>query len=457
MAKQCGFRLSVDGRDELSGVATPPCDREPWDDSGRCILHADCEGKPLSKVRESLNESNRRIDAPILRDLDMTGFDFSEKLLFAADFSESNLSKADFSATSLQYADFEGCKLDHATFGEDTIAKEANFDEASCLNTNFISTDLHKASFVNANMVSVKLKYATLTDAVLDSADLSDAKMQNVNLRAATLSESILSGAKLQKANLERANFLRADLRNANLSYARSQHTDFRDVPVNYQTEFGEYCIYEHLADSTVTKYEENLLTERPRSRKWEIWFSISSFINRIPIRDKAGKDADELEKAYQVYRRYRRIFEQNTIHDESRKYRIREKNARRKLAFSRGDLKTWGKWSFLRILMGYGEKPQNTLLFTVFLILVSVIVFLYFGIEQGENTYYLCLPCDDSADIGEGLLAVFEFSIMQFLPGVQPSPSIQGNGRIFAAVFSAIGAVISSIFVYTLGRRAGE
>lgn len=458
MGDICGHKLEVADLSELSGITTSKCRRETWEDYDYCIWHTDCDGKPVSKLLTEINSGPDRIDAPILRNIDFpSDVSFKNMRLFCADFSGSELVGADFSKADLHYADFSSTNLNYAQFKEDTVAKEADFSHSKCLNSDFTGASLRKADFSKAYLPSVIFQSAELMEASFEYAEMLDGRLEDTNLRAANLSHCDLSGTTLRRANLENANFFHADIRNATFVNARTYKTDFRDVPANHQTDFGDQCIYEFEADRAAEGDYSVSPQENSPSRYKDIENNLVRFYTRFRSRGVDSEDQDKLEMAIHVYRNYRRIFEENPVPEFARRYRIAEKDCIRKKSLRDGPLHAWFKWSVLRGIMGYGEKPTNVLIFGGLIIFGMVPLYLFTGI-QSENglVYSFCYNCDIiSLDTVQAILISVQMSAGQFFPSSSPSLYPLGGGKLIASIESAIGTLLISIFVYVLGRRA--
>jgi hypothetical protein len=147
--KRCGYAYEAGATSGLGGVC---CWRETWNDTGRCIWHADVGQKPTPELRSAAPEIGERLDGAILRDVELSGAGWlSGKVLDGAQFSNCNLADADLSDTDLRYAHFEGVDGRRADF-ENANLEHAEFDRTDLRGANLERAWLHYAVFSNARI-----------------------------------------------------------------------------------------------------------------------------------------------------------------------------------------------------------------------------------------------------------------------------------------------------------------
>lgn len=222
------------------------CWRESWDevDSGRCIWHAEVDGKPVEELVENVCEQDERIDGAILRKVKagdtlsfcgmwLVGADFTDSALRETNLSNSILGHANLYGTDLRSVDFSDADLRSANLSD------AYLQDAVLLNADLRNTNLSAANLWDADLSGACLRDADLSDACLWDADLSDAdfgrtdffdaghgdtdvprgsaNFSGADLFCADFTEAALGGVNLSSVDLRGADLLDADLRDASL------------------------------------------------------------------------------------------------------------------------------------------------------------------------------------------------------------------------------------------------
>lgn len=285
--------------------------------------------------------------------------------------------------------------------------------------------DLDGAYFKDASLLGVdwfaetSLVGADFTKAELNSCDFTDA-----NMLFATLTDVSAINANFNGANLEGAIFTNADLRRTTLEDARLDEVVFTDIHIGSGTTFDEVSIYER-------EYVEPTLS----------------------------KD-HPLEAAVWMYRQFQQIYQANALPQSARKSHNLEKNARRRLAFKRGNFVKGVKWELSRLVMQYGSSPYRVLAASLFVIVISAVLFpLTGGIEetQGEQaiTYTLENPREAPPFwIAQVLIKSLYFSVVTFATlGYGDIQPIGTWARFLASVETVLGSLLSALLVFVLAR----
>ncbi len=193
------------------------------------------------------------------------------------------------------------------------------------------------AQFVGTNLMQAELKKADLALAQLQGANLMAAELQEAHLLAVNLQGALLRMAQLQdaylgKAQLQSTELYKTKLEGASLNGARfSVDTELEDA------DWGNYILGEEkggLFDWATASY-----------RQLKIWYT------------NAG------------------------IYDVAGKFFYREMEAKRKAQSWKKNphLKIWN-WA-MRLLCGYGEKPERVVISAAAIILVAAFVYFFAGL----------------------------------------------------------------------------
>jgi len=255
------------------------CWRETFDDSDRCVWHADPvqSSKTLTDIRaacvkskgavnpacdvldganlaemelgDAISFSGVSIRDGIFRDADLLGADFNSANLTGSDLANSLFQNADFEEAILHEANLSGANLTGANLQNALLPKAkiegGNLADANLQKTDLRSADLRSTDFSNsdltdsrlerANLSNVDLQRADLTDALAIYTNLSQVDLSNADLTGATVDDSMLEAANLTSvsltnADLKRADFTDADLIDADLTGADLREADFTDA-----------------------------------------------------------------------------------------------------------------------------------------------------------------------------------------------------------------------------------
>ena len=137
--ERCGYAYEASAMSGLGGVC---CYRETWNDTGRCIWHADVGQKPTRELDEAAPEIGERLDGAIFRDVRLSDEEWlAGRTLDGATFVNCNLEGADLADADFRYATFEGVDAQHVDL------RGANLEHAE-----FDRTDLRGANLEDARM-----------------------------------------------------------------------------------------------------------------------------------------------------------------------------------------------------------------------------------------------------------------------------------------------------------------
>lgn len=179
------------------------CRRPVWNDTGRCILHAEVESKPPGKVHDALNDGGR-LDEIYLKNSQIESIKITQEPIVNANFRGAILKDVSFQDCQFWEADFSNAGLKQVSFRDSDI-RFSHFHGAVCRDTSF------------------------------RKAGLPDTRFDGGFLRAADF----------KRANVEECTFDNTDLRDADFSGAALYHASFQNVRIDDDTDFGRKTWYE--------------------------------------------------------------------------------------------------------------------------------------------------------------------------------------------------------------------
>lgn len=395
---------------------------------------------------------------------------------------------------TLEGVTFSGKQLCDISFGDGKIKNcqlkeiditKLSIENGSVIDTNFKSTPFSEVSFIDSSLEDLELLESNLSGSNFSGSNFSDnCTFKKISMSNCNLHDAKCNGLTLYETNLEKSVLSNSDLRDVDLRGAGLYDAKFDSTRINDETEFGDICIYEFKADrvaeDTFASHEnrlyENLLElESNNNNNIDKYRQTDNILLRLVsalgngparllnrgFRNPAwrSKQSDLLAKAARTYRAYQDLLRKNGLPEDIHKYRIREKNARRKRALVDRNILTWIRFSFLRWSIGYGEQYRNVLINSVAIILVCA--YLYSGgitslEETGIGVPNLIADSPIGNYISRELYNSFYFSITTFTTlGLGEINPVNDVTRIIAASQSLIGTALTAVLVYILGRRA--
>ena len=486
----CGHELSTEKLP--NGVQPRKCDREVWSQGdGRCILHTQETIDDTSELEDIIDASNR-IDGLQLagQQLELES-SFNDMSLYGGNFQNAGLAKCDFRGTDIAHTRFEGANLDHAKFGEYTEEipdnqknsptktrldiRNNNFERAVLTGAQFQCASLLNSKFTDCNgLQGVEFIDCSLPGLMFDNQNLRDSKFSYSILRDTEFIECDFHNADFQATVLEESKFINSNLCNTDLRNAVLREPEFRNVQVDHRTQFDSLLVQEYLADQYSERYldAEEMYEARKylHSRRDEVPISFKDEISNREITEKLKlgvrrlcarrsgiekPDYSKLEHARYRYRDLSRIFGTSGEPEQSREYSVREKHTKRKNAL-RNDNSSWGWLVLSRWTMRYGEEPIQPIKVAATIAICSVILYPALGVEyvtSGQPILY-CWSCSSSLD---ALISVGHLSVARLLTTANPSVKPANFGVALGLFESVAGALLTAMFVFTLGRRATE
>ena len=285
-----------------------------------------------------------------------------------------------------------GVNLSRIDFPADVGFIDADLSEAGLRRA-----DLSEADLGSANLSGADLGSADLPEANLSFADLSGADLTSADLPEANLGSADLSGADLRFADLSGAN-----LGSANLSGADLSHITVENIRVNNFTKFG----------SRLPKW----LPGPPHARAYHDFRSEVSNTGY----DKVARDLYFLEQ----------------------KARTRTALPSQPITFVGGLLSG--------LFTGYGVRPRQVFLSTIFVIIVTTLWFNQAGIVYDEwNTTYELL----GREFNTG--SVY-YSVTTFVTAPPHPPQSTGLlTNLLLTLETYVGTVLTLLLGYALSTRS--
>lgn len=430
------------------------CWREVWNETGRCIWHAEVDDKPIETLVATQCDEPAPItlDGAYLQHLELEdSISFRDCRLVGADFSWTDLRYADFRDTDLRGTTLEGTDLRDVDLSETDLTdtnlrgadlQDAALEMADLTDADLLGADLSGAMLMTADLPGANLFRADLSEADLRGVDLSGtdlrwadlsgkdlwkADLSKANLREANLSEAVLWKADLSDAILFEGNLSDTDLRNADLRGANFQGATLADLRMNQQSLVGELD-----KESLVSELDDQFLIGKvgapPQSDQ------------RSSLGESDGKSLDSLvyDSLARSYHLLGEAAKENGLVGKARRLRLWERRARRGEARTNGN---WWAWlgSFVSDwVMGYGISIKRV---------VGVIVLIIFGCAGA----YLVLGVTG----GKGPIDALDYSVTLFTGlGSNTGPPSTYPARSVAIFESFAGILFSVLLGYILGTR---
>lgn len=457
-------------------------------EDGRCILHTSDKVTDINKLESKISEASRIDGLQLNRQELSDGFTFEGIELYGGNFQNASLNKCKFINTSIYYSRFEGTDLNNATFSKQKPEKfrevdenienrapirycnfdKANIKEASFFQINFVETNLQAKNMVGIDMIDCSLPDIEFHDVNISHSNFSFSFLRDTVFKKCELKDSVFHGTILENTRFIDTNIYHTDFRNAILD-----ETDFKDVEVDHRTEFDSILVQEYLSDRynedklslneirDVKEYLHGRREQIPinfkekisdRSLFKDIFYSACRLVSRRPGTEKFI-DYNHLEHARYRYRDLASIFKNNDEPETSREYSVREKHAKRKNSM-KSEKSSWPWLAFTRWTMKYGEEPIQPLKSAFLLLSTSVVFYPLLGIQYvGSKEQIVYCVCFSS----RATLSILHLSIVRLVSVSNTAIEPINLGVTLAMIESIGGALLTAMFVFTLGRRATE
>lgn len=430
------------------------CWREVWNDTGRCIWHAEVDDKPIEDliVARSSEPDPTALDGAFLQNLELDDrLSFQDCRLVSADLSDTGLVGADLWGADLRGTALVGADLTDAVLGgaslwsadllgadlTDALLERADFtgavlEGADLLGASLLGADLTAANLFKANLSEADLRGAVLKRADLRWANLSEknlweADLSEANLREANLSEAVLWKADLSKANLFEVDLSDTDLRNADLRGANFQGTTLANVRMNQKSLVGKSDT-EYLVGELDEQFLVGKVGAPPPSDE-------ESFIGQL---DEESVDSLVYDSLARSYHSLGEAAKENGLVGKARRLRLWERKARQREARTNGDWRAWIGLLLSEWMMGYGISISRIFGAIVVIIFASAGAYLVTGVPGGE-----------------GPIQALDYSVTTFTGiGSNGGPPTAHPARSIVILESFAGILFSVLLGYVLGTR---
>lgn len=424
--ESCGFELipaqfdtwedDVDGWDVATDVVR--CCRETWGGTGKCVWHAEVEGKPIKDSLEALPEGSNRIDGAYFLSVEC-----DEPLSF----QNLSLNYAEFQDTSLNFAEFQSTSLESAEFRGDTSLREAEFHNSDLSNVDCTDVDARDADFT----------HATLHDTLLTRADC----------RGATFTDTLLYEAVLADARINsQTTFYDANLSRPKCVYEENPETS-EDLPENTTPLEAAEWVYRRLEKL----HDENALSEEAR---------------RFHISKEEARRKQQSKKRDDAYEELREDINERDV-DGARD------SLTTALRWEARHFVSWLQWHLTR----HGESIKQIFVSAAALIVACGLLYPFVGGFESNSsgaTYRIWdfslgsfrgipfpqinLLVDGPFEFLGTLLQSIYFSVITFTTIGYGDLYPTGAGSKFLVGFESLsGAILIALFVFVLGPRVAR
>ena len=304
-----------------------------------------------------------------------------------------------------------------AVFRDASLPAEAEFTGRRFPRSDFSGADLSERDFSDADLGGANLSGASLLNADFSGANLRNADLTDANAR----------GASFEGANLENSELTRTNLRNANIENAALYEIALSDTLVNESTRLGRFCYYE----------EEETNIERD------------------------ARTIRHHEAAAWTYRALQQLCEENALPNKNRHFYVREKEARRKLAWETSDYRNATKAELSRWVMEYGGNPWRVVGVSALIVLVFGALYpIVGGIQDtatGNTVGFFSADAPTDAPVwyftGPFLKGIY-FSVVTFTTlGYGDIQPLGHWARFLATTEAVLGSMLLALLVFVLSR----
>lgn len=345
----------------------------------------------------------------------------------------SRLSYCDFSHTIIG-GNFQHSDIWHCGFSQ---SEKGEWDFTG---SRLIGVDFSKSFMPSCKMRFVDGSHLDFTNTELGGADLSFSNLPDCNFENASVHDCLAISSNFEGSKFSVASISESDFRLSDLYRCL-----FQNVTLDRMTKFGRH-------------YEES---DRPVINVDKFLDINSMWENKVL--NWGGEEANRLaEKKVWTLQALQDVAQANSLIAQAREFYFQRKETQRRLEASSGRYTnpSWIVSTVNKYLMGYGERPINVVIWSIFVIFFFSVLYEASGGVTGtkidSGNVRLVIPIMRyHVRIGIDFLTNLYFSSLTFTTlgygDLQPST---WSVRLLATIESFIGALLMALFVFVLGKR---
>ncbi|CAH9051681.1 hypothetical protein PSECIP111951_01617 [Pseudoalteromonas holothuriae] len=270
----------------------------------------------------------------------------------------------------------------------------------------------------------------------------------------------LLQGLELKRANLEGLNLVKfGDNNGYDLSYGNFYRANLRGAHLFNNTFRGASLMKADLREANLHcchLEDTNLLGLKLSSTRIDNLYLGDKLLQEqqglLALKEKRINDANDLFlQSEEIYRSLRKGAEQQGLFEMAGKYTYQELRMRHQQypKYSQRRLVS----SFINLLCGYGEKPENVIRFSLAMIVVCALLYFLFGVSYEDQLLQLNAANSISENIS-ALLNSFYFSVVTFTTLGYGDITPIGVSRFIAAIEAFTGSFSLALFVVVFVKR---
>jgi len=459
------------------------CWRENWRETDRCIWHAEIDNKPIEPLIKSRTDNPERFDGVSLTGTvlgDMISFE--DCIINYSSFDGSYLEHANFRGVRARHVSFKNCMLSYAELTNCSI-HFSNFSESDMQIVSGVEMNLSKCDF-SKTILDGDFRHSDIWHCKFTESEKGPTDLTGARVIGSDFSNSLMSGWKWTFANGSHNDFNKCMIRDSHWSYASMKKSDFSKADLRECTLFSTDLENSDFSESSMTKCnfsESDLyacLFQNVRIDRESVFGNHYSRAKRPSLNVDDIIDINELwnnhttsrgkedriqliEKRIWTYQTVQNVFELNSITDQARKLYLLRKNAQRE------QISLAGKWTNIdwylstgsKYVTGFGERPLRVIFWSICTVFLFPLIYMSTGGVEGAR---LLLAFDSrQVDFIPIVQLVSDYLTSLYFSGMTFSTLGYGDlqpatwtVRLFATVESFIGALLTALLVFVLGRR---
>ncbi|MBZ6497180.1 pentapeptide repeat-containing protein [Natrinema longum] len=468
------------------------CPHKKYRDNDRCVFHMD--GEPENKTREDyfLIELAKKTTTPDEDDRlnEIIGAEFSKLNLGRLSGKDSRLDS--IPPLHLEHCEFNNrANLSGLSFEDDVFLNGSSFHSDLVITdgvfngqAGFRGIDVHGLVDFSDSMFNgrMRLNYATVSgrvnlsgatfsqycdlsgsefDSGLDMTSIAfgaRASIESLNLQGITAHGSDFKGS-----NLSGSDFRNANLRNCNFESALMNRISMEGIDLRGSCLFGAA-----LGGATIDGNSQILgRPNQDNSSNYSIWNHLRAqrcVYDPLYASDDEIDAAFNIDKAKSVYKKIEVLAQQNAATSLQREAFIRRQDLR-KLTHKRATISkdsivgksvgfvSWVKSSLSRSLMLYGESPWRVVAWSAVCIVLYSFLYINGSMITQQNPTNFTSSGNPPSSVSY-IEALYYSTLIFTTLGFDVHRPIEA-GRLLTTTEAALGAVLVSLLVFVLGRRA--